>query len=197
MAGGKKVRKVLLRIVGTVIAIAVMALLAASLIIAKPQDSDAAPAEVRPFTNASPAVTIEDELDLSQLFAAFPAPVMSFMGGSGMTFVSATCADAAVDGGFGRVATLNWQTAEGEPVRLRSIWPAGALDLLEGGYHFMPYTSPALFGSSSVRMENDQTVRIHAATDQALYEVLLPRALSPESGNICRALQLYASEARE
>ena len=197
MAGGKKVRKVLLRIVGTVIAIAVMALLAASLIIAKPQDEDPAPAAARPFTDASPAVTIEDELDLSQLFAAFPAPVMSFMGGSGMTFVSATCADAAVDGGFGRVATLNWQTAEGEPVRLRSIWPAGALDLLEGGYHFMPYTSPALFGSSSVRMENDQTVRIHAATDQALYEVLLPRALSPETGNICRALQLYASEARE
>ncbi len=197
MAGGKKVRKVLLRIVGTVLAIAVMALLAASLIIAKPQDEDPAPAAARPFTNASPAVTIEDELDLSQLFAAFPAPVMSFMGGSGMTFVSATCADAAVDGGFGRVATLNWQTAEGEPVRLRSIWPAGALDLLEGGYHFMPYTSPALFGSSSVRMENDQTVRIHAATDQALYEVLLPRALSPETGNICRALQLYASEARE
>lgn len=197
MAGGKKVRKVLLRIVGTVIAIAVMALLAASLIIAKPQDEDPAPAAARPFTNASPAVTIEDELDLSQLFAAFPAPVMSFMGGSGMTFVSATCADAAVDGGFGRVATLNWQTAEGEPVRLRSIWPASALDLLEEGYHFMPYTSPALFGSSSVRMENDQTVRIHAATDQALYEVLLPRALSPETGNICRALQLYASEARE
>ena len=197
MAGGKKVRKVLLRIVGTVIAIAVMALLAASLIIAKPQDEDPAPAAARPFTDASPAVTIEDELDLSQLFAAFPAPVMSFMGGSGMTFVSATCADAAVDGGFGRVATLNWQTAEGEPVRLRSIWPAGALDLLEEGYHFMPYTSPALFGSSSVRMENDQTVRIHAATDQALYEVLLPRALSPETGNICRALQLYASEARE
>ena len=197
MAGGKKVRKVLLRIVGTVLAIAVMALLAASLIIAKPQDEDPTPAAARPFTNASPAVTIEDELDLSQLFAAFPAPVMSFMGGSGMTFVSATCADAAVDGGFGRVATLNWQTAEGEPVRLRSIWPAGALDLLEGGYHFMPYTSPALFGSSSVRMENDQTVRIHAATDQALYEVLLPRALSPETGNICRALQLYASEARE
>ena len=197
MAGGKKVRKVLLRIVGTVIAIAVMALLAASLIIAKPQEEDPAPAAARPFTNASPAVTIEDELDLSQLFAAFPAPVMSFMGGSGMTFVSATCADAAVDGGFGRVATLNWQTAEGEPVRLRSIWPAGALDLLEEGYHFMPYTSPALFGSSSVRMENDQTVRIHAATDQALYEVLLPRALSPETGNICRALQLYAPEARE
>ena len=197
MAGEKKVRKILLRIIGTVIAIAVMALLAVSLIIAKPQDGDPVPAAAHPLTNASPAVTIEDELDLSQLFAAFPAPVMSFMGGSGMTFVSASCADAAIEGGFGRIATLNWQTAEGEPVKLRSIWPASALDLLEDGFHFMPYTSPALFGSASVRMENDDAIRIHAATDQALYEVLLPRALSPETGNICRALQLYASEARK
>ena len=60
MAGGKKVRKVLLRIVGTVIAIAVMALLAASLIIAKPQDGEPAPAAARPFTDASPAVSIEE-----------------------------------------------------------------------------------------------------------------------------------------
>ncbi len=197
MAGERKVRKILLRIAGTVIAIAVMALLAVSLIIAKPQDEDPAPAAARPYTDASPAVTIEDELDLSQLFAAFPAPVMSFMGGSGMTFVSASCADAAVEGGFGRVATLNWQTGEGEPVKLRSIWPASALNLLEDGFHFMPYTSPALFGSASVRMENDGAIRIHAATDQALYEVLLPRSLSAETGNICRALQLYAAETHE
>ena len=72
-----------------------------------------------------------------------------------------------------------------------------SLTLLEDGYHFMPYTSPALFSSASVRMENDRTVRIHAATDQALYEVLLPRALSAETSNICRALQLYAAETHE
>ena len=55
----------------------------------------------------------------------------------------------------------------------------------------------ALFGSASVRMENDGAIRIHAATDQALYEVLLPRSLSAETGNICRVLLLYAAETHE
>ena len=191
MAGGKKIRKVLFRLIGVLIAVALLALLATSLIIAKPQDETAATAADRPSGEASPAISVEEEQDLHRLIASFPAPVMSFMSGSGMTFVSATSADAAVDGGFGRIATLNWQTPEGEPVRLRTVWPATALDLLEEGYHFMPYTGPALFGSTSVRMENDDAVRIHAATDRALYVVLLPRALSGETGNICRSLQLF------
>ena len=191
MAGGKKIRKVLFRLIGVLIAVALLALLAASLIIAKPQDETAATAADRPSGEASPAISVEEEQDLHRLIASFPAPVMSFMSGSGMTFVSATSADAAVDGGFGRIATLNWQTPEGEPVRLRTVWPATALDLLEEGYHFMPYAGPALFGSTSVRMENDDAVRVHVATDRALYVVLLPRALSGETGSICRSLQLF------
>ncbi len=191
MAGGKKIRKILFRLIGVVIAVALLALLAASLIIAKPQEETAAAAADRPSGEASPAISAEKEQDLHRLIASFPAPVMSFMSGSGMTFVSATSADAAVDGGFGRVATLNWQTPEGNPVMLRTIWPATALDLLEDGYHFMPYAGPALFGSTSVRMENDGAVRVHVATDRALYVVLLPRALSGEVGSICRSLQLF------
>ena len=191
MANGKKIRKILLRLAGVVISVALLALLAASLIIAKPQDGDAGSAAVRPSADSSPAVFVEDEKDLIRLISDFPASVMSFMSGSGMTFVSATSSDAAVDGGFARVATLNWQTAEGEPVMLRSIWPAGALGLLEDGYHFMPYAGPTLFGSPSGRMENDDTVRIHVATDQGLYVVLLPRPLSAQAGTLCRSLQLF------
>lgn len=191
LAGGKKIRKILFRLIGAVIAVALLALLAVSLIIARPQEETAAAVPDRPSKEASPAVSVEAEQDLHRLIASFPAPVMSFMSGSGMTFVSATSADAAVDGGFGRVATLNWQTPEGQPVKLRTIWPATALELLEDGYHFMPYAGPSLFGSVSVRMENDDAVRVHVATDRALYVVLLPRALSGETGNICRSLQLF------
>lgn len=191
MADGKKVRKILIRLVGTVVSIALLAVLAASLVIAKPQEEVQAAAAVRPSAEARPAVSAENETELPRLIAGFPAPVMSFMSGSGMTFVSATSADAAVDGGFGRIATLNWQTAEGEPVKLRSIWPAGALSLLESGYHFMPYAGPSLFGGSSVRMESDAAVRLHTATDQALYVVLLPRSLSAQAGTVCRSLQLF------
>ena len=185
------IRKILLRIVGIVIAVALLALLAASLIIAKPGDEEKAPAPVAPSAEASPAVTVENEQDLPELIASFPAPVMSFMSGSGMTFVSASSADTALNGGFGRIATLNWQTPEGEPVMLRSVWPADALSLLEPGYHFMPYAGPALFGNASVRMENDDAVRIHTTTDRALYVVLLPRSLSGQAGTLCRSLQLF------
>lgn len=192
MAGAKKIRRILIRLIGVVITVALLALLAASLIIAKPQEKENVSVPSKPSTEASPAISIRNEQELADLISAFPAPVMSFMSGSGMTFISATSADAAVNGGFGRIATLNWQTPEGEPVQLRSIWPADALSLLETGYHFMPYAGPALFGSTSVRMENDDAVRIHIATDRALYVVLLPRALSPQTGALCRSLQLFS-----
>ena len=195
MADGKKIRKTALRIIGAVITAALLALLAASLILAKPQGEETETAAARPSQDASPAVSISSEADLVGLISAFPAPVMSFMSGSGMTFVSATSADLAYAGGFARIAVLYWQTAEGVPVTLRTVWPADALSLLEDGYHFMPYAGPALFGSASVRMENDETVRLHTATDQALYVVLLPRSLSSQVSTLCSSLQLYSAAA--
>ena len=195
MADGKKIRKTALRIIGAVIAAALLALLAASLILAKPQEEKSETAAARPSENASPAVSIQSESDLVSLISAFPAPVMSFMSGSGMTFVSATSSDVAYNGGFARIAVLYWQTSEGVPVTLRTVWPADALSLLEDGYHFMPYAGPALFGGASVRMENDETVRLHTATDQALYVVLLPRALSGQVSSLCGSLQLYSATA--
>lgn len=197
MAGGKKIGKLLLRIGSAVISVLVLALVTFSLILAKPAPGEEAAPAAKPSREASPAVTVEAEKDLVDVVSAFPAPVMSFMSGSGMTFVSATVSDAAVDGGFGRVATLYWQTPGGEPMTLRSIWPATALDLLEKGYHFMPYEGPALFGNTSVRMENDSGLRFHTATDQALYAVLLPRSLSGEAANLCRSLQLFTANTKE
>ena len=195
MADGKKIRKTVLGLISAVLGTALLALLAASLILAKPQGEETETAAARPSQDASPAVSINSENDLVSLISAFPAPVMSFMSGSGMTFVSATSADLAYAGGFARIAVLYWQTAEGVPVTLRTIWPADALSLLEDGYHFMPYAGPALFGSASVRMENDETVRLHTATDQALYVVLLPRALSGQVSSLCGSLQLYSATA--
>ena len=151
------------------------------------------PSPAQPSADARPAVSIDQETDLVKLVSDFPAPVMSYMSGSGMIFVSATSADAAVSGGFGRVTTLYWQTVDGEPVTLQSIWPADALSLLEDGFHFMPVAGPSLFGSMSVRMEKDDAVRLHVTTDQALYVVLLPRSLSGQVSDLCRSLQLFTA----
>ena len=170
-----------------------MALLTASLILAKPQEDKTDKPSAAASSEAVPAVSIEQETDIPQLMTTFPAHLMSFLSGSGMDFVSASAYDVAIPGGFGRVVDQSWQTAEGDPVTIRSIWPVTALNLLEDGFHFMPYGGPSLFGnaSPSVRMENDSTIRLHASTDEALYVVLLPRSLSSQVNSICSSLQLY------
>ena len=153
MSAGKKFWKVLLKILGAILFIGLLVLAAVSLILAKPApektDSSAAALSLAP----SPALEIKDETELYCLVAAFPAPVMSFMSGSGMTFVSAVSSDAAVSGSFARNATLYWQTEDGQPLILQSICPADSLSLLEDGFHFSASAGPALFGSPSVRME--------------------------------------------
>ena len=63
--------------------------------------------------------------------------------------------------------------------------------MLEDGFHFMPYAGPTFFGNTSVRMENDQYIRLHTTTDQALYVVILPRSLSKQVSSLCGFLKLY------
>ena len=161
------------------------------LILAQPKSDEKEKAEPQPLLAASPAMNISQESELRSLVESFPVPVLSFMSGSGMTFVSGTSADAGLDGGFGRVATLYWQTADGEPLILRSIYLASALSLLDDGYHFSSVAGPTLFGVESVRMENADTVRVHAATDTGLYTVTVPNSLAPKLSALCRSLQLF------
>ena len=191
MAGRKKGWKLLAKIFGFLFSIALLAFAAVSLILARPQEDPTPSPAGQKLLAASPALEIQEETDLIRLVSSVPAPVMSFMSGSGMTFVSASSADTAVSGGFGRIASLYWQTADGEPVTLLSIYPADALSLLDPDYHFVPVYGPSLFGKSSVRMENDSAIRIHTATDEALYVVLLPRSLSSRVSDICRSVQLF------
>ena len=186
---------VLLKILGTLVTVAALAFASFSLILAQPQPDKDAPAEPQPVLTASPAVNIQYETELKTLVESFPAPVMSFMSGSGMHFVSGTCGDTAFEDGFARVATLYWQTADGEPLILQSIYPARALSLLGSGYHFSNIAGPTLFTASSVRMENADTVRLHAATDTGLYVMIVPKSLSSRISALSRSLQLFTVRA--
>jgi hypothetical protein len=40
-------------------------------------------------------------------------------------------------------------------------------------------------------MEKGDTIRIHTATDQALYVLILPRSLDAQVSGLCRSLQLF------
>lgn len=190
----KKLLRILARIGSVLLVLLLMAAACAALILAQPQEPEEPPAD-QPLLTASPALSISAEADLRDLVSAFPVPVMSFMSGSGMTFVSGTSADTALEGGFARILTLNWQTPAGHPVILQSLYPADGLKLLEDpDFHFTATAGPTLFGNPSVRMESADRVRVHAATETGLYAVILPRDQASELSVLARSLQLFTAE---
>lgn len=191
-SGRRRFTHILLKLLTGLLSVALIVLTGALLVLAQPKPEEKEKAEPQPLLTASPALNISHENELRELVESFPAPVLSFMSGSGMTFVSGNSADAGLSGGFGRVVTLYWQTEEGEPLILRSIYPASALSLLEKGYHFSAVAGPTLFGVPSVRMENDETVRVHAATESGLYVVTVPKSAASGISAISRSLQLFS-----
>ncbi|MBR2664781.1 MAG: hypothetical protein IKE25_13790 [Clostridia bacterium] len=187
------------RILGGLITLGLLAGLYLTLIIGQPQREEQTKIPPQPLLTASPGVSVTREEDLRELLSTFPAPMMSFMSGSGMKFVSGNSADAAWKGQFGRVLTLYWQTNEAQPLILQSIYPADALDLMGNSrYHFSTTAGPALFGHSSVRMENADTIRIHVQEEgQGLYVVTMPKTLAEKAGDICRSIQLFVTNNQE
>ena len=188
---GRIVGRAVLHILGVLLSVGLLAVCCFTLVLAQPQAEDRKVPADQPLLSPSPALNIAEESGLRELVSGFPVPVMSFMSGSGMQFVSASSADLAYKDGFARVATLYWQTEDGQPLILRSIYPASALSLLETNFHFAPVAGPALFGSASVRMESGDTVRIHTVTDTGLYAVNCPGSLSDRLSAIARSLQLF------
>ncbi len=185
--------KILLKAVSVLVAAVVLVFLYITLIVAQPQEAPAKEKVSLPLMNASQARVANNEQELYDLVAAFPVPVMSFMSGSGMVFVSGTSSDTAFNGGFARLVTLYWQTPEGQPLILQSWYP-GDLSLMgKGNYAFSSVAGPVLFGTSSVRMENGDTVRIHTLTEDGLYAVTVPKALSSSLSALTRSIQLFTA----
>ena len=191
-SGRRTFLQVLLKVVTALLTAALIVLIGALLVLAQPKQEDTEKAEPQPLLTASPAMNIEAETDLRSLVESFPVPVLSFMSGSGMSFVSGTSSDAGLEGGFGRIVSLYWQTQDGDPLILQSIYPASALSLLEKGYHFSAVAGPTLFGVDSVRMEKADTVRIHAATDTGLYVLTVPKSAASKISSLSRSLQLFS-----
>ena len=184
------------KILGAVLSLAVLAGLFLALIIAQPQPDQAEKAEAQPPLAAVPERSVTSENDLRELVESFPAPFMNFMSGSGMVFVSGEIKNARWSGGYGRILNLYWQTGEGDPLILRSICPADAIDLLgKGNYTFSDTAGPSLFGLSSVRMENEDTVRIHVqAEGRGIYALIIPRSLRGNLAGLARSIQLFTAE---
>ena len=192
MKGGGKFIRILLKVLTALFSVMLIAMVGILLVLAQPQSDDKKTAEPQPLLTSSPALNIAREPEIRTLVESFPVPVLSFMSGSGMSFVSGSSSDVGLAGGFGRVLSLYWQTPDGDPLILQSIYPVSALSLLDNGYHFSAVTGPTLFGNESVRMENADTVRVHAATETGLYVMTVPKSAASKISSLSRSLQLYS-----
>ena len=192
LTGRRKFVRILLKVLTGLFSVVLIVLIGALLVLAQPKQDETKNAEPQPLLTASPALNIREETEIRSLVESFPVPVLSFMSGSGMSFVSGTSADVGLKGGYGRVVSLYWQTPDGDPLILQSVYPASALSLLDNGYHFSAVAGPTLFGVDSVRMENADTVRVHAATDTGLYVLTIPKSAASKISSLSRSLQLFS-----
>lgn len=189
----KKGGRLLLKLFGWLLLCAVLVLVSLLIIVGMPEKEDPAPVLVDPVLSASPAIDVSAESDLYKLYLSFPAPVMSYLSGSGMTFVSASSADTSLSGCLTRVITQVWRSPEEDEIELLSVCPRSSLEILQSGdWHFSNLAGPELFGQKSVRMESDEKIRLHTQTDQGLYIITVSKAVKDRLAAIARSLQLFS-----
>ncbi|MGN0779208.1 MAG: hypothetical protein ACI4MJ_08690 [Aristaeellaceae bacterium] len=168
-----------------------------AVVLGQPQESDnTVHVDVhQALLSASPAVTIAEESRLAELTASFPVPVMYAVSGGNLTLVSGVSCDVAYEGSFARRMTLTYQRADGVQLLVESLYPARALSLMgKGDYHMAGVSGQPLAGMQSVRMENDNTIRLHAQSETGLYIVTAPQMDSSELAALTRSLQLTGNE---
>ena len=189
----RKFSRLLFKLFGWLLLCAVLVLVSLLIIVGMPEKEDPAPVLADPVLSASPAINITAESDLYKLYLSFPAPVMSYLSGSGMTFVSASSADTSFSGCLTRVITQVWRSPEEDEIELLSVCPRSSLEILQSGnWHFSNLAGPELFGQKSVRMESDEKIRLHTQTDQGLYIITVSKAAKDRLAAIARSLQLFS-----
>lgn len=150
-----------------------------AVIIGQPQEDETTPT-VTPRTDqpllpaGQEVVTITSADDLPLLLRMFPAPALTPTT-SGWPLVVGTCYDVAFENGMGRILTLTYQASDTIQVTLTSIYPARAIALLEkGDYRISASLGATLAGLRSIRMENAESIRLHAQGEEALYVMITP-----------------------
>ena len=119
------------------------------------------------------ASTVTPRMD-PLLLRMFPAPALTPTT-SGWPLVVGTCYDVAFENGMGRILTLTYQASDTIQVTLTSLYPARAIALLEkGDYRISASLGATLAGLRSIRMENAESIRLHAQGEEALYVMITP-----------------------
>ncbi len=114
-------------------------------------------------------VTITSADDLPPLLRMFPAPALTPTT-SGWPLVVGTCYDVAFSRmAWGRILTLTYQASDTIQATLTSIYPRGQLRCWKkGDYRISASLGATLAGLRSIRMENAESIRLHAQGEEAL-----------------------------
>lgn len=183
----------------TLLTISLLAAFYIAVIMGHPQEDSASAVTVKQdqplLTTMGAPLLIRTADQLGLLLEAFPAPVMAAPAGGLLTFEQGLAEDVPFEGGLGRKITLTCRTSDGLPVTIVSLYPARAVDLIEkADYRFSGTVGHLLAGLSSVQMENDASIRMHAQGPDAIYIVTLPRLTGMALRNLTSTLQLYQGD---
>lgn len=192
-------RRVIKAVLATLLTVALLAAFYIAVIMGNPQEAESSAITARqdqPLLAAMPSpVLILEEGQLGALLEVFPAQVMAAMHSTAMTFEQGLCQDVPFEDGLGRTVTLIYRTSAGAPVTVTSIYPARALSLIPKADYTISGTSGLpLSGLRSVRMENGDSIRMHAQGEDALYVVTLPNLSAASLRTLTSTLQRYQGE---
>lgn len=192
-------RRIVKAVLATLLTVVLLAAFYLAVIMGNPQEAESAtitPQMDQPLLTAmSSPIMITDPSQLGALLEAFPGQVMAAMNSPAMTLQQGICEDVAFEDGLGRKVTLTYRTAEGAAVTVVSIYPARALDLVpKADYTFSSTGGLTLAGLRSVRMENGQTIRMHAQGTDALYVVTLPQLPEGALRTLTQTLSRYQGD---
>lgn len=192
-------RRIVKAVLASLLTVVLLAAFYLAVIMGNPQEAESAavtPQPDQPLVAAmSSPIMITQPSQLGALLDAFPGQVLAAMNAPAMTLQQGICEDVAFEDGLGRKVTLTYRTAEGAAVTVVSLYPARALELIpKADYTFSSTGGLTLAGLRSVRMENGQTIRMHAQGTDALYVVTLPQLPEGDLRTLTQTLSRYQGD---
>lgn len=191
-------RRILRAVLMALLTLVLLAAFYLAVIMGNPVEQEEAAVTVRqdqPLLDAMPSpLLITQQEQLQALLDAFPAPVMAAMHSTSLRFVQGLCEDVPFENGLARRITLTYQTNEGLQLSVVSLYPARALPLVTKEDYTFASNPVNMASLRFVRMENGDTIRLHAQGTEALYVITLPKQLSASLSTLTTAFQMYQGD---
>ena len=192
-------RRILKTVLAALLTVVLLSAFFIAVIMGTPQADDEAGVTVQMdqplLTAMSSPIMITQPSQLGALLEVFPGQVLAAMNTPLLMLQQGLCEDIPFEDGLGRRVTLTYRTAEGAAVTVVSIYPARAVTLIpKADYTFSGTGGLTLAGLRSIRMENGQSIRMHAQGTDALYAITLPLLPEAQLRTLTQTLSRYQGD---